>query len=66
MKFKTEVMLESFELVMVLKFAEYQQAINDGLVLAPCEFEKAMDIKAYFGEWALERLLKQIKFEKEK
>lgn len=61
MKFKAEVMLEPFEVVMVLKFAEYQETLNNVRVLTPCEFQQAMDIKAYFGEWALKRLLKIVK-----
>ena len=66
MKFKAFVMLEPFELVMVLKYAEYLETLNNVRPLTPCEFEKATDIKAYFGEWALERLLEQIKVKKEK
>lgn len=66
MKFKTEVMLEPFEVVMVLKFAEYQETLNNVRTLTSEEFKQAMDIKAYFGEWALKRLLEHVKVVKEK
>lgn len=65
-KFKVEVMLEPFEVVMVLKFAEYQETLNNVRTLTPEEFKQAMDIKAYFGEWALKRLLEHVKVVKEK
>ena len=66
MKFKVEVMLEPFEVVMVLKFAEYQETLNNVRTLTSEEFKQAMDIKAYFGEWALKRLLEHVKVVKEK
>ena len=63
---KAEIMLEPFEVAMVLKFAEYQETLNNVRVLTPCEFEYAMDVKAYFGDWALKRLLEYVKVVKEK
>lgn len=66
MKFKAEFMLEPFEVVMVLKFAEYQETLNNVRTLTSEEFKQAMDIKAYFGEWALKRLLEHVKVVKEK
>ena len=66
MKFKVRVMLEPFEVVMVLKFAEYQETLNNVRTLTPEEFKQAMDIKAYFGEWALKRLLEHVEVVKEK
>lgn len=66
MKFKVGVILEPFEAVMVLKFAEYQETLNNVRTLTPEEFKQAMDIKAYFGEWALKRLLEHVKVVKEK
>lgn len=66
MKFKAQVMLEPFEVVMVLKFAEYQETLNNVRTLTSEEFKQAMDIKAYFGEWALKRLLEHVKVVKEK
>ena len=66
MKFKAKVMLEPFEVVMVLKFAEYQETLNNVRTLTPEEFKQAMDIKSYFGELALKRLLEHVKVLKEK
>lgn len=66
MKFKAKVMLEPFKVVMVLKFAEYQETLNNVRTLTPEEFKHAMDIKSYFGEWALKRLLEHVKVLKEK
>lgn len=66
MKFKTEIMLEPFEFIMVLEYAMYQEILNNVRTLTPEEFKQAMDIKAYFGEWILKRLLEHVKVVKEK
>lgn len=66
MKFKTEIMLEPFEFIMVLEYAMYQEILNNVRTLTPEEFKQAMDIKAYFGEWTLKRLLEHVKVVKEK
>ena len=66
MKFKAEVMLEPFEFIMVLEYARYQEILNNVRTLTPEEFRQAMDIKAYFGEWALKKLLEHVKVVKEK
>ncbi len=50
MKVKTEVMLEPFEIIMVLEFAKYQEILNNVRALTPEEFKHAMDIRTYFGE----------------
>lgn len=66
MKVKTEVMLEPFEIIMVLEFAKYQEILNNVRALTPEEFKHVMDIRTYFGEWALKRLLEHVKVVKEK